>query len=185
MMNQYEIMAEIAEQGSQFFTHEIVIVLPVSVPCELIFLVRYTGGGVIVQCYGNHATSAFDQQSRVAAFVEMIRHISHSGLPVRIQPHFQSILMGLIDWLGRGYAASRKAEAQGFGFQGFTVYLRFHYSNLNSYPSSFRKSMARGSAYCRFPLFQDFSESWKVMIDPLRAYLITLASTWGGRSFLL
>ena len=31
----------------------------------------------------------------------------------------------------------------------------------------------------------DYSESWKVMIDPLRAYLITLASTWGGRSFLL
>ena len=42
------------------------------------------------------------------------------------------------------------------------------YNILNSYPSSFRNSMARGSAYCRLPLFQDFSESWKVMMEPLR-----------------
>jgi hypothetical protein len=38
------------------------------------------------------------------------------------------------------------------------------YNTLNSYPSSFRKSMARGNAYCRFPLHQDFKESWKVMM---------------------
>lgn len=43
------------------------------------------------------------------------------------------------------------------------------YNTLNSYPSSFRKSMARGNAYCRFPLHQDFKESWKVMMEPLRA----------------
>lgn len=43
------------------------------------------------------------------------------------------------------------------------------YNTLNSYPSSFRKSMARGNAYCRFPLHQDFRESWKVMMEPLRA----------------
>ena len=42
------------------------------------------------------------------------------------------------------------------------------YNTLNSYPSSFRKSMARGNAYCRFPLHQDFKESWKVMMEPLR-----------------
>ncbi len=59
------------------------------------------------------------------------------------------------------------------------------YNSLNSYPSSLRNSIARGNAYCRLPLFQDFKESWKVMIEPLRAYFITLASTCGPRSFLL
>ena len=43
------------------------------------------------------------------------------------------------------------------------------YNTLNSYPSAFRNSIERGRAYCRFPLFHDFRESWKVMIEPLRA----------------
>ena len=43
----------------------------------------------------------------------------------------------------------------------------------------------RGKAYCRFPLFHDFSESWKVMMEPLRTYRFTLAKTCSGRLFLL
>lgn len=54
-------------------------------------------------------------------------------------------------------------------YRSFCFLKGCYYNILNSYPSSFRNSMARGSAYCRLPLFQDFSESWKVMMEPLRA----------------
>ena len=45
----------------------------------------------------------------------------------------------------------------------------FAYSTLNAYPSSSRKLRARGRAYCRLPLSHDLRESWKVMMEPLRA----------------
>lgn len=85
-------------------------------------------------------------------------------------------------WLLSGYKRTiiplqRNAfilDIQGFlSFFFSWVWLKMNgsclYNSLNSYPSSFRKLMARGRAYCRLPLSQDLRESWKVIMEPLRA----------------
>lgn len=49
------------------------------------------------------------------------------------------------------------------------------YSTLNSYPCSFSHSIDRGRAY--FMLVSALRESWKVMMEPLRTYFLTISNT--------
>ena len=104
------------EQAVQLLPHDVVVVLPVSIPGDLQFMVRDGRGRAVVQGHADHCPASFHEEARVEPFGFMPFHVSHTGLPSFAEPTFEEggVLRG--DRSGWGQSASRKAEACGLGF---------------------------------------------------------------------
>lgn len=105
-------------QGGKLGFHEVMIVFAVSVPCQLAGVGRKKLRRIVVEGDTDDAACAFHQQTWVEALVGVIIHVVHVGLVVASQPAVQGSGGRLVYSIGWGNAASIKAEAQSFGFDG-------------------------------------------------------------------